>query len=439
MDERIPPHDMVAEQSTLGGMMLSKTALWEASEVVASVDFYEPKHGVVFDAITSLLSRDKPVDALSVTDELRRAGTTQQAGGDAYVHHLTSVAPTAANAAYYAIIVRSMAMRRRLIEAGGQVLEMGYSGREDVDELVESARAKVDHVSGLTHVEPARIGTAFAEVIDELNEQPVVIETPWREINDILVGLRPGRFYAVGARPGEGKSIVGAQLAMAMCVKGPVVYTSLEMGRGELLQRMIASQASVHMGSIERNNLSDEEWGRVAMVRGKLDALPLYVDDRPELSITQIRGYARTVSRKGQLGGIVIDYLQLIGGTGSEATRYDMVSDVSRQLKLMSREFDCPVIALSQFKRPPQMQGKQRKHPTLEDFRESGSIEQDCDVAILLQRGQAEDGLPDNRLRMHIAKNRHGRQGYRNLLWEGAYARVSSWSNSSQYELPIPD
>lgn len=437
MDERVPPHDDIAEQSVLGAMMLAPSAVWDVLDVVEGRDFYHPKHEIVFEAIVALNARDEPIDAITVHDELARRGDLKKVG-NAITHELTAATPTAANAGYYADIVHDKAIRRRMLAAGTRILERGFSDEGNAPELVEHARAEIDAVIGAERAEVVRVGAAFSQVVEELSTQPNVIETPWHEINKILVGLHPGRLVVIGARPGEGKTMVGAQLAVAMCRKGPVAYSSLEMTRGELLQRLISSQASVHMGSLERSYLSKEEWERVAEVRPRLDALPLYVDDRSEVTITQIRAHARSVSRKGQLGGIVVDYLQLVSGVGDDE-RYRIVSEVSRQLKIMAKQFDCPVIALSQLKRAPQMQGKVRKPPTLEDLRESGTIEQDADVVALLQRGQSEDGYPDNRLRFHIAKNRHGRQGYSHLLWEGAYARVSSWKNNGQYELPIPD
>jgi replicative DNA helicase len=437
MSDRERPHDDVAEQSVLGAMMLSPTAVWDVLDVVEARDFYQPRNEIVFEAIMSLSASDEPIDPITVSDALARRGELSKVGVT-YPHEVVTATPTAANAAYYAHIVHDKAIRRRMLVAGERILEAGYSETGEADALVEQARAEVDGVIGAEKSETVRIGAAFNEVVDELSTTPDVIETPWPEINKIIVGLRPGRLVVIGARPGEGKTMVAAQLALACCSRGPVAYSSLEMTRGELLRRLMSSQANVHMGSLERSFLSTEEWERVAEIRPTLDALPLFVDDRSEVTITQIRAHARSVSRKGKLGAIVVDYLQLVSGAGDDE-RYKIVSEVSRQLKIMAKQFDCPVIALSQLKRAPQMQGKVRKPPTLEDLRESGNIEQDADLVILLQRGQSEDGHPDNRLRMHAAKHRQGRQGYAHLWWEGAYARVSSWRNHGQTELPIPD
>lgn len=436
-EDRVPPHDLVAEQSVLGAMMLSKTAVWDVLDVVEGRDFYDWRHELVFDAVLALNAADQPIDSITVHDELRRRGDLQKVG-QAITHELTSATPTASNAAYYAHIVHDKAVRRRMLETGVRIVERGYGDIGEADALLEQSRADLDAVVGSERSDVVKVGAAFAQVVEELSTQPDVIETPWREINKIIVGLRPGRLVVIGARPGEGKTMVAAQLALACCAKGPVAYSSLEMTRGELLRRILSSQANVHMGSLERSFLSNEEWERVATVRPEIDALPLYVDDRSEVTITQIRAHARSVSRKGKLGAIVVDYLQLVSGVGDDE-RYKIVSEVSRQLKIMAKQFDCPVIALSQLKRAPQMQGKVRKPPTLEDLRESGTIEQDADLVILLQRGQSEDGHPDNRLRMHAAKHRQGRQGYAHLWWEGAYARVSSWNDHGQRELPIPD
>lgn len=438
--QRVPPSDEMAEQSVLGSMMLSKTALWEVIEVLQPGDFYHPKHELVFRAAVAVAMRNEPVDLVSVSDELARTGETVRAGGVGYAAELTSVPPTASNAAYYAGIVKSKAVKRRMIAAGTRIVEMGFSHVGDPLEQAEAARAELDAVATNAATEVETIGSTFASVVVGLEENPQVVETPWPEINDLITGLRPGTLDVIGARPGEGKTIVGLQLAEELAQKGSVAFSSLEMSRAELVERMIAGRARVHMGSIARHSLTDEEWRRVAEVRAEIERMPLYIDDRSGVTVMQIKAFARSVKRRGHLSGVVVDYVQLIQGAGRKDTsRNEVVGEITRQLKIMARELEVPVIALAQLNRDVITKGKLRP-PTLSDLRESGSIEQDADLVILLQRLLEKDDQPGDRIDMHVAKHRKGRTGRRTLFWEGQYARVSSMGGRYVgFPLPVQD
>jgi replicative DNA helicase len=409
-----------------------------SSRCVEPGDFYEPKHEAVYEAIGSLVRRSVAVDAISVADELGRMGELQRMGGAAWVHELAGVPTSPAAAVHHAEIVKGLAVRRRMVEVGQRIAGMGFSSEGDVHELVELARADVDRVAGGQQVEVKPIGASMDDVLEQLEQKPTLIPTPWSELNEVLVGLQPGRFYVVAARPGEGKSMVGLQLAVELCRRGPVAFSSLEMSREEILLRLLSSRAGVHMGSIERSSLSEEEWRQVAVARPEITALPLHVDDRGDVTITQIRAHARSVSRRGRLSGVVVDYLQLVSGIKG-AERYAVVSDITRQLKIMAKDLQVPVIALSQLNRGPEGPNGKRRAPALSDLRESGTIEQDADVVILLQRELENDDKPGDRIRMHVAKNRHGKTGYRTLRWNGAHARVDSWNRYGLGELPVPD
>lgn len=436
---RIPPHDMVAEQSILGAMMLAASAVHAVTAIVQAGDFYVPKHGLIFGAITVLAERGEPVDAITVADELQKAGVLARAGGAAHLHELTGLVPTAANAAFYADIVREKAIRRRLVEAGIRITNMGYTTTGEAVEVAEDARGELEHAAQNARSDLRAIGKAFAEVVDDLSAAPSFVETPWREINDIIGGLRKGGLYVVGGRPGDGKTIVGLQLAQQLAYSGPVAFSSLEMSEGELLKRLIALKGKVHLGPISKHRLSDEDWQRVASVRGDIERMPLFVDDRSGVTITQIKAHARSAQRRGQLAGVVVDYLQLITGGARDRPRHEVVGEISRQLKVLARELECPVVALSQLNR--ESVGKQKRAPSLADLRESGTIEQDADVVLLLQRQMDEDDRPGDRLNVHIAKNRHGPANVmKTLLWEGQYARVMSqgWGFGG-YALPVPD
>lgn len=441
MSDRMPPYDELAEQSVLGAMMLSKNAIWDVLGTVEPGDFYDPKHEVVYEGIRTLVDHERPVDVLSVIDELQRAGKVARAGGEGYVHTLTDVVITTVNAGYHATIVRDAAVRRRMIEAGERIAAKGYAREGDVHEQLEQARAELDGAVRAATTSVVSVGPAFSRVVDALStpeSQHAIVPTPWEQLNRYMVGMRPGALIVVGARPSEGKSIIGLQLARALAVRGNVAFSSLEMPEDEITQRLIASMASVSLGSIGRSTLTEEEWDRVAKVRPRIERMPLFVDDRSQVTITQIKSFARSVSRKGKLGGVVVDYLQLVSGTRADQKRFEVVSEVSRQLKIMARELECPVVALSQLNREAAGVGKMRRNPTLSDLRESGSIEQDADVVLLLQRQVETDGLPGPDLDIHVAKQRQGRLGKVSLLFEGQYARVSTHS-AARFELPIPD
>lgn len=432
--ERMPPHDEVAEQSVLGGSMLSVSALADVVGELRPRDFYTPKHVLIFEAILALYSHGEPTDVVAVTDQLIKSGELPRAGGADYLHLLTSIVPTAANAGYYAGIVASKATLRRLVEAGTRIAQMGYDGLGEPSDLVGEAQTELDQVGGGARLELPSVGEAFDYWAEEIESSPTYVETPWRDLNGLLGGLRPGRFYVIGARPSEGKSIMALQIAHRLAAAGPVAFSSLEMSRGELITRLVSMRANINMTALNSHRLDTQQWARVAQVRGEITELPLVIDDRSGVTVESIQSFARTVARRGHLAGVVVDYLQLVSGQRGR-DRHEVVGDISRRLKVMARDLRCPVVALSQLNRDSV--GKGRRAPTLADLRESGSIEQDADVVLLLQRAIDRDGLPGEDLHVHVAKNRHGPTGMKTLQWEGKYSRVVSRAWGSQAELPF--
>lgn len=439
VDERVEPQDLDAEKSVLGAMMLSQTAVWDALSILQPDDFYGPKHALVFTAAAALAQRNEPVDAISVADELGRTGELERAGQASYMHELTAFVPTAANAGYYAAIVRQKAVKRHMIAAGTRIVQRGFAEEGEALEALEAGRADLDRVvrGAVTDVSP--VGWAYDHVVDFLGKQPRTVPTPWPVLDDLMGGLRPGALYVIGARPGDGKTLAGLQIAQRLASNGPVAFSSLEMSQDELMQRIISNRAGVHMSTLGRHSLTQTDWERVATVRSEIVNLPLFVDDRSGVTITHIKSFARSVSRKGDrpIAGVVVDYLQLVSGTDSAQKRFEIVSEVSRQLKIMARELGCPVVALSQLNRESAGVGKLRRAPSLADLRESGSIEQDADVVLLLQRQVEKDGQPADRLDVHVAKNRHGRTGRRTLLWQAQFARLSVFPQGHLFDVPI--
>jgi len=438
-DELVPPHDVAAEQRVLGGMMMSGEVVWEVAGVLQPGDFYLPKHEVIFEAIRALSDRQQPADFVSVCDELRRTGLIDRAGTEVYLGEILDGTITGYQAVHYASIVRDHAIRRRTIEVGNRMAALAFRQEGDPDEALEAARADLDRVVRVATTDARNVRESFWRVVKGLEEQPKGVPTPWYELDTLMVGLIPGKLYVVGGRPGDGKTIMGLQLARALCVAGPVAFSSLEMGEDELTERLVSSMGDVPLGSLTRHQLTEDEWSKVQAVQPRIENMPLFVDATPDVTITHIKSHARSVARKGgKLGGVVVDYLQLISGTDSKQKKYEIVSEVSRQLKIMAKELDCPVVALSQLNRESAGVGKLRREPNLADLRESGSIEQDADVVLLLQRQVNEDGSKAPELKIIVAKNRSGREGRVSLRWEGGFARVVN-RPAVLYDAPVPN
>ena len=413
--ERTPPQDLIAEQSVLGGMLLSKDAISDVVEILRERDFYRPAHELIYDVIVDLYGRGEPADAVTVSAELAKRGDIARAGGAPYLHTLISSVPTAANAGYYAKIVRERAIMRRLVEAGTKIVQLGYTVEGDVDEAVDQAQVEVFQVTERrTSEDYVQLSTLLPQALDEIEaiSKGVGIEgvmTGFRDLDKLTNGLHPGNMIVLAARPAVGKSTLGLDIARQASIhdgKTSVIF-SLEMSRSEITMRMLSSEAKVGLNNIRSGALSDEEWSRLARRMGEISNAPLFIDDSPNLSMMEIRAKARRLKQRHDLKLIVIDYLQLMTSGKRVESRQQEVSEFSRHLKLMAKELDVPVIAISQLNRSPEQRSD--KKPMLSDLRESGSIEQDADVVILLHR----DDLYDPQIRsgeadLIVAKHRNG-------------------------------
>lgn len=390
---RVLPNDLLSEQSTLGGMLLSQEAIAEVFEYVKGDDFYAPKHETIFNAIMALYSKGEPTDVITVTDELTKNAELVRAGGADYLHQLTSIVPTAANAPFYAQIVAEKATLRRLVEVGTRIAQMGYSNEGEIEDLVNRAQ---EDVYGVTR---AGVGEDYVPLFDSIEAaveemeraqsrggDMVGVPTGFRELDEMTHGLHGGQFVILAARPAVGKSTLALDLARNAAIKHkkPVIFFSLEMGRAEIAMRLLSAESRIYLQSMRKGSLSDNDWQRLAGVRGEINSAPLYIDDSPNLTLVEIRAKCRRMAQRVGLEMIVIDYIQLMTSGKKVESRQQEVSEFSRALKLLAKELNVPVVAISQLNRNSEK--SDNKVPEISQLRESGSLEQDADVVILLHR-----------------------------------------------------
>jgi replicative DNA helicase len=419
-EQRMLPNDLLAEQCTLGGMLLSQEAISEVYEAVRGADFYAPKHEIIFDAILELFSRGEPTDVITVTDELSKSGDLVKAGGADYLHTLTSIVPTAANAAYYADIVQEKATLRRLVEVGTKIAQMGYKAEGDIIELVNQAQHDVyavsksgsgeDYVPLFDSIEDA---VKMMEVAQKRGGEMVGVPTGFSELDDMTHGLHPGQLVILAARPAVGKSTLALDIARNAAIKHnkPVIFFSLEMGRAEIAMRLLSAESRIYLQSMRKGSLNDNDWARIASVRGEINSAPLYIDDSPNMTLVEIRAKCRRLAKLVGLEMIVIDYIQLMTSGKKVESRQQEVSEFSRALKLLAKELGVPVIAISQLNRNSEK--SENKKPELSHLRESGSLEQDADVVVLLHRediGNKEHERAGE-AQLIVAKQRNGPTG----------------------------
>ncbi|MCE1179882.1 MAG: replicative DNA helicase [Micrococcales bacterium] len=562
--DRLPPQDLIAEQSVLGGMLLSKDAIADVLEGLRGVDFYRPAHELIYDAVLDLYGRGEPADAITVADELTKRGDLQRVGGQAYLHQLIQAVPTAANAGYYAEIVRERAMLRRLVEAGTRIVQMGYSeGGGDVEDIVNAAQAEVYAVADKRGGEDyVQLGEVLQETLDEVeaaagrSDEMIGVPTGFIELDKLTHGLHPGQMIVVAARPAVGKAlaldtplptptgwttmgevavgdelldadgrptrVVGATEVMegrpcfevefsdgtvivadaqhqwaiegagivvteqlvsgqqvlrdersvaevraiesvpVRCVEvdndehlylaGPTripthnstlgmdiaraaaikhkratAVFSLEMSRTEITMRVLAAEAQIQLQDLRKGTINDEGWQKLARIMGKISDSPLFIDDSPNMSLMEIRAKCRRLKQQHNLKLVIIDYLQLMSSGKRVESRQQEVSEFSRALKLLAKELEVPVIAISQLNRGPEQ--RTDKRPQMSDLRESGSIEQDADMVILLHRDR-DNPDREGEADVIVAKHRNGPTADIVLAFQGHYARFSNMAQN---------
>ena len=435
---RVPPHDLQAEESLLGAMMLSAGAIADAAGVVTASDFYKPAHGHVYDAVHTLYASGQPADSVTVADELRRAGLLDAIGGHAVLAQIMSSTPATTNAGRYARIVEEYALLRRLIGVAGEIAELGYSVPEDVSKALDRAESLVYEVNERRVTDSTqKLSSLLSENLDRLEQLyergDAITGTPtgYLDLDHLLSGLQPSSLVVVGARPAMGKTSFAlgmiAHAALEATNPSPVLFFSLEMSNLELSQRLLCAEARVDSTRVRNGQLQSDDWQKISRAMGRLAEAPIWIDDNPNLTIMEIRAKARRLkSQIGNLGMIVIDYLQLMSGRSSAENRQVEVSELSRGLKILARELETPVVALSQLSRGLEMRADKR--PMLADLRESGSIEQDSDVVMFIFREEIYDPKPENagQAEIIVAKHRSGPTGVVQLAFLPQYTRFAN-------------
>ena len=417
--DRQPPQDLTAEQSVLGGMLLSKDAIADVVEVLRPDDFYRPAHQTVYECILDLYGRGEPADAVTVSAELQRRGDLMRLGGAPYLHTLIATVPTAANAAYYAEIVAEKATLRRLVEAGTRIVQLGYHGGEgaEVSEVVDRAQAAIyDVTERSTSEDYVPLEELLQPTMDEIDAiasrggVSLGVPTGFADLDAATNGLHPGQMIVIAARPGLGKSTLGLDLARACSVKHGMtsVVFSLEMSRSEIVMRLLSAEARIRLADMRSGRMSDDDWTRMARRMSEISEAPLFIDDSPNLTLMEIRAKARRLKQRNDLRLVILDYLQLMTSGRKVESRQQEVSEFSRQIKLLAKELEVPVVAISQLNRGPEQ--RTDKRPMLADLRESGSIEQDSDMVILLHRPDAfeRDDPRAGEADLILAKHRNG-------------------------------
>jgi replicative DNA helicase len=428
----LPPQDLDAEEAVLGAMMINDQAVLTASEIISDPgEFYREAHGTVYRAILALLARSEPIDAVTVSDELERMGALDQVGGRGFIFGLSSSVTVAANVKSHAQIVRDLSLLRRVAAAGLEIAELGYGRQGDVRDILDRAESAIfDVAQSRTTSDIVPIGGLLGDEVERISaatEQRGLTgaSSGLRDLDKITSGFQNSNLIILAARPAMGKTSLALGIArhLGVSARVPVVVFSLEMSRGEIAQRFIATEARVDSTRMRSGDVRDEDWMRIQDACNRLSDAPIYVDDTAGINLMEIRSKARRLKMKEpDLGLVMIDYLQLMSSGSNEENRVQEISQISRQLKVLARDLDVPVIALSQLSRG--VESRTDKRPLLSDLRESGSIEQDADVVMFIYRDDyynKETSEKPGTAELIVAKHRNGAVGTVDLAFMPHY------------------
>ena len=432
---RIPPHNLDAEQSVLGAMLESKEAIANVVEILQPEHFYKPAHTEIYETVLALTQRGESVDAITVADELTRRGKLEAIGGKPYIHGLLEAYPTASSAGHYERIVEELSLLRGLIDAGNKVQEIGFSVPEDVAEAVNEAEELVFNVGD------KRLKDDFHQIrkllmksmtdIETLYERGANItglSTGFHDLDDMTSGFQPSNLIIVAARPSQGKSSLMNDFALhaAARQKAPVLMFTLEMSKDEVVKRFLSSEAKVDAQRINKGALQEPDWTRLSAALGRLAEAPIFIDDSANINMMEMRAKCRRLKAKHGLGMVVVDYIQLMQSPRKSENRQQEVSEISRGLKILARELEVPVVAASQLNRGVEMRSDKR--PMLGDLRESGALEQDADLVMFIYRDEVYN--PDTEARgeaeLILAKHRNGPTGVIRLAFMNQYTKFAS-------------
>ncbi len=433
---KVPPHDTEAEQAVLGSMLTDQDAVLDAIEVLKPEDFYREDNKYIYEAILNLYNKAEPIDIITVKSELISMKKFEVVGGFEYLGVLPDKVPLVANAERYIKIVEEKSLLRQLIKASNELIDLGYAQNEDVEVIMDQAEKKIFDIMqgknqrGFSVIKDVLI-ESFAEIEKLYNQkEPITgVPTGFADLDYKTAGLHNSDLILIAARPAMGKSAFALNIAAnaAINAKVPVVIFNLEMSKSQLVNRMLCSEAMVDSNKIRTGKIEEEDWTKLATALGPLSEAPIYIDDTAGISVAEIRAKCRKLKLEKNIGLIVIDYLQLIQGSGKRnSSREQEISEISRSLKIMAKELDVPVIALSQLSRAAEQ--RQDHRPMLSDLRESGAIEQDADIVMFLYRDDYynPDSEKKNIAEVILAKHRSGSTGTIELLWMGNYTKFAN-------------
>ena len=444
MEGRVPPHSAEAEKSVLGAAMLSKDALFDVMEVVKPADFYDENHKEIFQAMIDLNRKNAPVDALTVAEELKKRNSLEMVGGRAYIASLSSMTPTTSNAMEYGRIVAEKASVRRLIETADDIVTKGYDGTMDANQMLDYAE------SGIFEISQARQKGQYSHIRDVLVENLAIIDraeqmdggltgitTGFSKLDEMTSGMQKSDLIILAARPAMGKTAFALSLARNAAVKGKasVMIFSLEMAKEQLTQRLLSMESKVDLKTLKTGRLERRDWDDLNVALDILSNSNIHIDDTAGISIMEMKSKCRRLKAEAGLDLVIIDYLQLMNPEGKADSRTQEISVISRNLKLLARELDCPVLVLSQLSRAPEQRTDHR--PMLSDLRESGSIEQDADIVIFLYRDEyynKEDTEKPGECEVIVAKHRSGPTGSVDVAWIERYTQFKDKASGN-----IPD
>jgi len=429
---RIPPHSIEAEQSVLGSMILDKNAIVTATEILRPSDFYKEAHREIYEAILEIYGRNEPVDLITLSEELKKRNTLEAVGGILYLADLSEAISTTANVKFYCEIVEEKSILRRLIDASSEIMAMSYEANENINVIIDEAEKKIFDITqkrsreGLDPIKEVLLESLSRIEQMALNKSNLTgLTTGFIDLDHKTSGLQKSDLILVAARPSMGKTAFSINIAVNAALKGnaSVAIFSLEMSKEQLVQRILSSESHVELQKVINGRLNEDDWQKLLRAMGPLSQAKIFIDDTPAISLMEMKAKCRRLKMEKGLDLIMIDYLQLMSGEGRTENRQQEISNISRGLKGLAKEMDCPVIALSQLSRAPEIRSDHR--PILSDLRESGAIEQDADIVMFLYRDDYyhPDSEKKNIGEVIIAKHRNGPTGTVELVFMGEYTK----------------